>query len=97
MYEPLFRTAHGGNGNRRVGLPEPLIDAREVRLARVQISEDVLVDGLANDVVVGGPPGTDSAPYESAGATWWMAAFSPYDLTVDEVRGVIREGPYSSG
>jgi alkanesulfonate monooxygenase SsuD/methylene tetrahydromethanopterin reductase-like flavin-dependent oxidoreductase (luciferase family) len=49
------------------------------------------------DVVAGGPPGTDPAPYAAAGATWWAASFSPFDLTVDQVRGVLRDGPYSSG
>lgn len=49
------------------------------------------------DVVVGGPPGTDPAPYAAAGATWWTVSFSPYDVTVDQVRGVLRDGPYSSG
>ena len=48
-------------------------------------------DGLY-DVAVGGPPGTDPAPYAEAGATWWMAGFSPYGLTVDAVRGVLRDG-----
>jgi hypothetical protein len=49
------------------------------------------------DVVVGLLPGIDSGPYVAAGATWCLAAFSPYDLTVDAVRGVLRDGPYSSG
>lgn len=54
-------------------------------------------DMSSYDVVVGGPPGTDPAPFEAAGATWWTVSFSPYDITVDQVRGVLREGPYSSG
>ena len=45
------------------------------------------------DVAVGGPPGTDQSGYAEAGATWWMAGFSPYDLKVDQVRGVLRDGP----
>jgi alkanesulfonate monooxygenase SsuD/methylene tetrahydromethanopterin reductase-like flavin-dependent oxidoreductase (luciferase family) len=49
------------------------------------------------DVVVGLLPGIDAAPYVAAGATWVMASFSPYGLTVDAVRGVLRDGPYSSG
>jgi len=49
------------------------------------------------DVVIGLPSGTDLAPYAAAGATWWAASFSPYDVTVDQVRGVLRDGPYSSG
>ena len=44
------------------------------------------------DVVAALPPGTDPAPYASAGATWWMVEF-PWDgLSVDQVRGVIRDG-----
>lgn len=46
------------------------------------------------DVAIGG---RDPGPYAAVGATWWCASFSPYDVTVDEVRGVLRDGPYSSG
>jgi alkanesulfonate monooxygenase SsuD/methylene tetrahydromethanopterin reductase-like flavin-dependent oxidoreductase (luciferase family) len=46
------------------------------------------------DVVIGG---RDPGPFAAVGATWWAASFSPYDITVDEVRGVLRDGPYSSG
>jgi alkanesulfonate monooxygenase SsuD/methylene tetrahydromethanopterin reductase-like flavin-dependent oxidoreductase (luciferase family) len=49
------------------------------------------------DVVVALLPGIDHAPYVEAGATWCLASFSPYELTVDAVRGVLRDGPYSSG
>jgi alkanesulfonate monooxygenase SsuD/methylene tetrahydromethanopterin reductase-like flavin-dependent oxidoreductase (luciferase family) len=49
------------------------------------------------DVVVGLLPGVDPTPYAEAGATWWAASFSPYGLTVDQVRGVVRDGPYSNG
>lgn len=45
------------------------------------------------DVVIGFPPGTDPAPYEAAGATWWLAEFGIEDLDVDRIRGVIRDGP----
>lgn len=45
------------------------------------------------DVAVGGPPGTDPAPFRSVGATWWMVSF-PYDTTTaGGVRGVLRDGP----
>lgn len=44
------------------------------------------------DVVVGGPPGTDVAGYERAGATWWTVSF-PLATTADQVRGVLRAGP----
>jgi alkanesulfonate monooxygenase SsuD/methylene tetrahydromethanopterin reductase-like flavin-dependent oxidoreductase (luciferase family) len=45
------------------------------------------------DVVVALPPGSDPAPYEAAGATWWLVEF-PWDApSVDQVRAVIRDGP----
>lgn len=47
------------------------------------------------DIVVGLSPETDPQPYAAAGATWWITEFDPATLTVDRVRGVIREGPSS--
>ena len=47
----------------------------------------------AFDIVVGLPPGTDVAPYASAGATWCLVEFAPDTLSLDEVRGVLRDGP----
>ena len=44
------------------------------------------------DVVVGGPPGTDPAGFEQAGATWWAVSF-PVTSTLDQVTGVLRAGP----
>jgi hypothetical protein len=45
------------------------------------------------DVVAALPVGTDPGPYASAGATRWMVEF-PWDrMSVDQVRGVIRDGP----
>ena len=45
------------------------------------------------DVVIALEPGEDPARYASAGATWWLVAF-PWDApSVDQVRGVIRDGP----
>lgn len=45
------------------------------------------------DVAISGRPGTDWRPYEEAGATWWLQSFSPYDVTVAEVRAILRDGP----
>jgi alkanesulfonate monooxygenase SsuD/methylene tetrahydromethanopterin reductase-like flavin-dependent oxidoreductase (luciferase family) len=45
------------------------------------------------DVAIGFPPGTDPAPYEAAGATWWLTEFGIEDLDVDRIRGVLRDGP----
>jgi alkanesulfonate monooxygenase SsuD/methylene tetrahydromethanopterin reductase-like flavin-dependent oxidoreductase (luciferase family) len=45
------------------------------------------------DFAVGLPPGTDPAPYAAAGATWWLVEFPPDALSLDLVRGVLRDGP----
>jgi alkanesulfonate monooxygenase SsuD/methylene tetrahydromethanopterin reductase-like flavin-dependent oxidoreductase (luciferase family) len=45
------------------------------------------------DVAVGLPPGVDTAPYAKAGATWWLAEFAPETVSLDQVRGVLRDGP----
>jgi alkanesulfonate monooxygenase SsuD/methylene tetrahydromethanopterin reductase-like flavin-dependent oxidoreductase (luciferase family) len=45
------------------------------------------------DVAVALPPGADPAPYASAGATWWLAEFEPEAVSLDQVRGVLRDGP----
>jgi hypothetical protein len=39
------------------------------------------------------PPGTDPAPYAKAGATWWLTEFDPEAVSLDQVRGVLRDGP----
>jgi len=44
------------------------------------------------DIAVELRPGSDVAPYAEAGANWWMTALEP-GVSLDEVRGVIREGP----
>jgi alkanesulfonate monooxygenase SsuD/methylene tetrahydromethanopterin reductase-like flavin-dependent oxidoreductase (luciferase family) len=45
------------------------------------------------DIAVELDPGTDPAPYAAAGATWGLVAFPWNPVSVDQVRGVIREGP----
>jgi alkanesulfonate monooxygenase SsuD/methylene tetrahydromethanopterin reductase-like flavin-dependent oxidoreductase (luciferase family) len=45
------------------------------------------------DIAVALPPGVDPAPYAEAGATWWLAEFPPETVTLDQVRGVLRDGP----
>jgi alkanesulfonate monooxygenase SsuD/methylene tetrahydromethanopterin reductase-like flavin-dependent oxidoreductase (luciferase family) len=44
------------------------------------------------DIAVELPPGSDLAPYAEAGATWWMTELEP-GVSVEDVRGVIRDGP----
>jgi alkanesulfonate monooxygenase SsuD/methylene tetrahydromethanopterin reductase-like flavin-dependent oxidoreductase (luciferase family) len=45
------------------------------------------------EVIAALEPGTDPAPYREAGATWWLVAPDWEGISVDAVRGVIREGP----
>jgi alkanesulfonate monooxygenase SsuD/methylene tetrahydromethanopterin reductase-like flavin-dependent oxidoreductase (luciferase family) len=45
------------------------------------------------DIDVGLPPGTDPAPYAEPGATWWLPEFDPATVSLDQVRGVLRDGP----
>ena len=45
------------------------------------------------DIAIALPPGTDPAPYAKAGATWWLAEFEPEAVSLDQVRGVLRDGP----
>ncbi len=47
------------------------------------------------DVIAALPAGDDPAPYAAAGATWWVVDFPGDAVSVDQVRGVIREGPWS--
>jgi alkanesulfonate monooxygenase SsuD/methylene tetrahydromethanopterin reductase-like flavin-dependent oxidoreductase (luciferase family) len=47
----------------------------------------------AYEVVAALEPGADHAPYRDAGATWWLVAPEWEGISVDQVRGVIREGP----
>ena len=49
-------------------------------------------DTVTYDIAVELAPGSDVAPYAEAGATWWMTASEP-GVSLDEVRGLIREGP----
>jgi alkanesulfonate monooxygenase SsuD/methylene tetrahydromethanopterin reductase-like flavin-dependent oxidoreductase (luciferase family) len=43
------------------------------------------------DVVAEIEPGQDPAPYAAAGATWWLVGLPPETVTIDMVRGVIRD------
>lgn len=45
------------------------------------------------DIAVGLPIGVDPLPYVRAGATWWMPEFPPEEVSLDRVRGVLRDGP----
>lgn len=45
------------------------------------------------DIAVGLPIGVDPLPYVEAGATWWLPEFPPDAVSLDTVRGVLRDGP----
>jgi alkanesulfonate monooxygenase SsuD/methylene tetrahydromethanopterin reductase-like flavin-dependent oxidoreductase (luciferase family) len=45
------------------------------------------------DIAVALPASADPTPYAQAGATWWLAEFSPETVSLDQVRGVLRDGP----
>jgi alkanesulfonate monooxygenase SsuD/methylene tetrahydromethanopterin reductase-like flavin-dependent oxidoreductase (luciferase family) len=45
------------------------------------------------DVAIALEPGTDPRPYAAAGATWWMTEFDPEAVSLDELHGVVRDGP----
>jgi alkanesulfonate monooxygenase SsuD/methylene tetrahydromethanopterin reductase-like flavin-dependent oxidoreductase (luciferase family) len=45
------------------------------------------------DIAVELDPRSDPAPYAAAGATWGLVAFRWDPVSVDQVRGVIRDGP----
>lgn len=60
-------------------------------------SPDALADYVAgldlHDVVVDGAAGDDPRPWFAAGATWWLTTFSPFDVTLAEVRAAVDAGP----
>jgi alkanesulfonate monooxygenase SsuD/methylene tetrahydromethanopterin reductase-like flavin-dependent oxidoreductase (luciferase family) len=65
------------------------------QLAEIHESVRALRDDPAApyDLVVPLRPGDDPAPYAAAGATWCLTEIKPDGLTLDHVRGVVRDGP----
>jgi alkanesulfonate monooxygenase SsuD/methylene tetrahydromethanopterin reductase-like flavin-dependent oxidoreductase (luciferase family) len=49
--------------------------------------------GRPFDLAVEGRPGEPSERWAAAGATWWLAQFDPFDVTVAGVEAVIDAGP----
>ena len=64
-------------------------------LAAVAAALDELRGGSTGpfDLVVGLPAAADAAAFAAAGATWWLTDFDPATVSLDGVRGVLREGP----
>ena len=85
------------------GLPGPVGPAAPGRAATTGSSRSTCthpdqlaaaIDGLdLRDIVVARPAGTDVKAFADVGATWWLTDFEPESLTLDEVRGVLRDGP----
>jgi hypothetical protein len=46
------------------------------------------------DILAALRPGGDPALDAAAGATWWVVDFPGDAVSVDQVRGVIRDGPF---
>jgi Luciferase-like monooxygenase len=44
------------------------------------------------DIVAALPVGTDPVPYRAGGASWWLVEFPAEAVSIDQVRGVIRDG-----
>jgi alkanesulfonate monooxygenase SsuD/methylene tetrahydromethanopterin reductase-like flavin-dependent oxidoreductase (luciferase family) len=79
-----------------VGLEQPdqLAEiAAELRHLRRQAGTD---PAAPFDIAVELEPGSDPAPFAAAGATWGLVAFPSDPVSVDQVRGVIRNGPAGS-
>jgi alkanesulfonate monooxygenase SsuD/methylene tetrahydromethanopterin reductase-like flavin-dependent oxidoreductase (luciferase family) len=49
------------------------------------------------DVAVALPPGEDPLPYAEVGATWWMPDVDPEAFSLDQVHGIVRDGPALAG
>jgi alkanesulfonate monooxygenase SsuD/methylene tetrahydromethanopterin reductase-like flavin-dependent oxidoreductase (luciferase family) len=85
---PLRRAA-----TREGYFPVNIEDPEELATAVATVTE--LRDGATSsyDVAVARPAGTDLSAWAAAGATWWLTDVDPAGVSVDEVRGVLREGP----
>ena len=85
---PLRRAA------RHDGLVPVYLDHPDQLAEMVAVVAELREDTTAPyDVAVGLPLGTDPLPYAEAGATWWMPDLAPDTLSLDQVRGVVRDGP----
>lgn len=88
---PLRRAArHDGFFPVNLSRPDQLA---EITAALGALREDATAP---YDVAVAVPPGADLAAYAEAGATWWLTEFEP-SVSLDQVRGVLRDGPPDVG
>ena len=89
--KPLRRAARY-QGFVPVGLEHP-DQLAEVVAELTALREAAGTGAQPYDVVVALPPGSDPAPYAAVGATWWLVELPWVPVSVDQVRGVIRDGP----
>jgi len=76
-----------------VGLEQP-DQLAEIAAELGQLRRQAGTDAAAPfDIAVELEPGSDPAPFAAAGATWGLVAFPWDSVSVDQVRGVIRDGP----
>jgi alkanesulfonate monooxygenase SsuD/methylene tetrahydromethanopterin reductase-like flavin-dependent oxidoreductase (luciferase family) len=72
------------------------------QLAEIVAQLNVLRDSHARtdsepyDVIVELEPDIDPGPYAAAGATWWLLAWPSESISVDLLRGAIRDGPVAT-
>jgi alkanesulfonate monooxygenase SsuD/methylene tetrahydromethanopterin reductase-like flavin-dependent oxidoreductase (luciferase family) len=88
--KPMLRAArHQGFFPVNVEHPDQLA---EIVAAITTLREEVGT-GITEpyDIVAATEPGHDPTPYAAAGATWWLAELPPETVTIDLVRGVIRD------
>jgi alkanesulfonate monooxygenase SsuD/methylene tetrahydromethanopterin reductase-like flavin-dependent oxidoreductase (luciferase family) len=88
--KPLRRAArHQGTFTLGIDHPDQLAETvAEVTALRKAAGRDA---AQPYDVVVALPPGSDPAPYAATGATWWLVEFPWVPVSVDQVRGLIRD------
>jgi alkanesulfonate monooxygenase SsuD/methylene tetrahydromethanopterin reductase-like flavin-dependent oxidoreductase (luciferase family) len=85
---PLRRAArHDGVVAANLAHPDQLA---EVVAAIAELRPD---PAAPYDVAIGLPLGEDPAPYAAAGATWWLPEPDPETLSLDRIRGLLRDGP----
>ena len=88
--KPLRRAArHQGFFPANLQHPDQLAEiVAAVTALREQVGTDITEP---YDIVAAIEPDHDPTPYAAAGATWWLAEFPPDTVTIDLVRGVIRD------
>jgi alkanesulfonate monooxygenase SsuD/methylene tetrahydromethanopterin reductase-like flavin-dependent oxidoreductase (luciferase family) len=91
--KPLRRAARH-DGFFPVGLDHP-DQLAEMVAAITDLRRDTDHAATPYEIAVELPLGADPMPYATAGATWCMSDFDPEALSLDLVRGVIRDGPIS--